>query len=197
MFPLWLDRKPFGIFTLASLDIALDPDQANLVTGDTASASSAGSSTADAASDDPSSDLMEAGASINIMTPLSNSGARKLFGGLVVRIFEGRFLFGGQLGSIELPSSSLHGSHITFGVLGRIGAVADSIQGPEGRIENRRANNNLFVNFVLRSETAPFLSAMSVRAMILVPLGKPDPDIQTRIVLSVPFKDLFQISTGS
>ena len=195
VFPIWLDRGPIGFFTLASIDVALNPDQVNQVTGDTTSASSEETTTG-TSSNTPPSDLAEASASINFMTSDSNSGARKIFGGLVARIFEGRFLFGTQIGSIELPSSALHGSHFTFGWLRRMGAVPDPAQGPDGAMAGQRARHNLFLNFLIRSETAPFLSAMSVRATIIVPLGRRDPDIQTRIVLSVPFKDLFQISSG-
>jgi hypothetical protein len=52
-------------------------------------------------------------------------------------------------------------------------------------------------SFLLRSDDAPVISQLNVRGTILIPLGRDRTEIKMRLALSVPFADLFSISTGS
>jgi hypothetical protein len=40
------------------------------------------------------------------------------------------------------------------------------------------------------------ISVLNIRGIVLVPLGRERNRLQMRLALSVPFKDLFEISSG-
>jgi hypothetical protein len=63
--------------------------------------------------------------------------------------------------------------------------------------DNPETKNNLMASFLLRSDDAPVISQLNVRGTILIPLGRDRTEIKMRLALSVPFADLFEISTGS
>lgn len=191
VFPIHL-RSRLPHFVLASIDVALNKEQSRLLELD-ASSTQADTLAARTAAERR---LTEASLSWNFMLRPTNAGARKAFAGLAGRIFDGDFLLGAHWGSIELRSSALHGSYMTFGYLHQF-AVPDEIPAADGSlVENEASGHHLAVSFLGRSDDAPFLSVMNIRGTVLIPIFPTDPPIRSRIVLSVPFAGLFRISEG-
>ena len=175
------------VFALAGIDLPLTAQQTSDLSGDEDS----GGSEASVGEGDLVSD---ATASLNFARGDTNNGSRKAFVGVGMHIFDADPLFSAHLGSIELPSSALHGSHMSLGWAGRLDHVPQHLSDQE---ENPEAKNNLMASFLLRSDDAPVISQLNVRGTILIPLGRDRTDIKMRLALSVPFADLFSISTGS
>jgi hypothetical protein len=176
------------VFALAGIDLPLTAQQAREVSGED------GSGDPDEASSGDRGLVSDATASLNFARGDTNNGSRKAFVGLGVHVFDADPLVSLHFGSIELPSSALHGSHMELGWAGRLDRVPQHL--PDDS-ENPETKNNLMASFLQRSDDAPVISQLNVRGTILIPLGRDRTEIKMRLALSVPFADLFSISTGS
>lgn len=192
---------PCAVFSLATIDVALNAAQAEqvgLVEEEDRGEQGENPAQVPNAGEGSGREITEASISLNFMKHPTNSGARKAFWGATGRIFNGDFFLGGHFGSIELGSSALHGSHLLAGYLQRLDDLPDSVMVADGTLGPQRlGKDNLYISFLARSDSAPFLNVLNIRGTVIIPLGvEGDPEIQSRIVLSVPFADLFQISRG-
>ena len=116
----------------------------------------------------------------------ANNGARKSFYGAVLHFNDSDPFMGVQLGTFELPSSALRGSHLEVGALRRIGRTGRKI----GRY-------HFFASFLLRSDTAPLISVLNIRGMILLPTrGTAQAEMRLALSVPLPLGSLFGISSG-
>lgn len=164
--------------SLADLDIALSTRDTNTV-----GLSARGKS------------LTEAGFSANIgWTP---PGVRTLFGGVIIKIFNGELFWGYGLGGIENIGSGFHTSSIKLFRLTRVlPELVDTTKNGSGASVGRKAKKNLYLEFMLHSEKHDFFKMLSVKGGILFPwrdkVGDYSADdIETRIIIAIPIGRVF------
>ena len=175
------------LFSTAAIDLPLSAGQAAQVRGEEGEDDGAAAS----------STIRNASLALNVMMGGRPApGARKSFFGGAAHVFDSQVFYGVHVGSYELPTSALHGSHLEIGRLWRSGDTPDLIKVNGRDVENPRAHEHWFASFLLRSDDAPLISVLNIRGMMIVPIGRKKTEMEMRIALSVPFKDLFSISSG-
>lgn len=169
----WKVRYGDWAFTLASLDIALSPD--------------------DSTSSDQA--LTEAGAQVNLdlSRALKKGGfehrrkaERSTYAGLGAKIFNAETYFTTSVGTVELRRSPFEGSYFQLGYARRLYPVSDSTRYNDSG--QRLENDNVLIEFLIRSEVVNFFKFVMIRGGVLIPMlgdeGRFD-DIQFRITVAV------------
>jgi len=176
----WKIRYGKKFFGMAGLDIALSSVGEDSVSSN-------------------SRQLTEAGVSVNL--DLSNligfrhrdSLERGVYAGAGVKVFNAETYWAGGVGSIEYRNSPFEGSYLHLGYFRRIYPLKnDRMVIPD---EPKLADDNLYAEFMIRSNTIDFFKLLIVRGGVVVPLLKSDgsfDDIQFRIAIAVPVGSLFR-----